>query len=525
MASRTKTPGIYINKLNSFPDSIAPVATAVPAFIGYTPRAEYNGESYYNRPVKIGSFTDFKAFFMLENPPAPAAPAKQYNPQYYLVERKARPEAGDYVTVAGQYYSILPDPNTVYYLYNSIRLFYQNGGGDAYIVSVGGYGPPGGKPQKNPRDQIINSNVRLADLLKGLALLRNENQPTLCICPEATLLPPADNAALMQAMLRQAGETRTAMCLFDIIGGRNPDPVLYTGDIQNFRNDVGDTGLNFGAAYYPFLCTTITQHEEIDFTNFFGGDPARLEPLLNPPEAPNPKAAALLKTIASLPVPPLTNRQLQAALLDASPVYTNIVSTVLASTNILPPSGAMAGVYTMNDNTYGVWQAPANVTIDDAVDLTIRLVDDQQANLNVDAISGKSINAIRFFNGQGILVWGARTLDGNSQDWRYVNVRRTATFLEQSIKQAMQAYEFAPNDANTWVAIAGMTNNFLMSVWQQGGLQGAMPSDAFQVNIGLGNTMTSDDILNGILRIDVLIAITHPAEFIEMTIEQQQTQP
>lgn len=510
---------------NSFPASVVPVATSVPAFIGYTPQAEYNGVSYYNRPVKITSFADFRAFFMLRDAPPSLDPVRQYSPQYYAVRQQAEPVAGGYVKIAGTCYSILPDPDTIYYLYNSIRLFYQNGGGDAYIVSVGGYGPPSGKPLENAGAQILNSNVRLADLLNGLELLKNEQEPTLYICPEATLLPPRDNAALMQAMLAQANEMRTALCLFDIIGGRNPDPVLYTGDIRNFRDSVGDTGLDFGAAYYPFLCTTITQNDEIDFTNFFGGNPRKLEPLLNPPEAPNPKAAGLLKTIETLPAPPLNNRQLQAALLNASPVYAQIVTAALAEANILPPCGAMAGVYTMNDNTYGVWKSPANVTIDDAVDLTIKLTEDQQAGLNVDAVSGKSINAIRFFNGQGILVWGARTLVGNSQDWRYVNVRRTSTFIEQSIRQTLQAYVFAPNVAATWAAIASLLNNFLTSVWQQGGLQGARPSDAFQVNVGLGTTMTTDDILNGILRVTVLVAITHPAEFLVISIEQQQATP
>ena len=79
---------------------------------------------------------------------------------------------------------------------------------------------------------------------------------------------------------------------------------------------------------------------------------------------------------------------------------------------------------------------------------------------------------IRFFNGLGILVWGARTLDGNSQDWRYVPVRRTVTYIEQSVKQALQAFVFAPNDANTWGTVQSMINSFLTGLWSQGGLQG-----------------------------------------------------
>ena len=92
---------------------------------------------------------------------------------------------------------------------------------------------------------------------------------------------------------------------------------------------------------------------------------------------------------------------------------------------------------------------------------TLQIDDTEQEGLNVDAVSGKSVNAIRFFNGQGVLVWGARTLDGNSQDWRYINVRRTVTMIEQSAKLALRAYVFAPNTSNTWATIKSMLENFL----------------------------------------------------------------
>ncbi|MCB0611109.1 MAG: phage tail sheath family protein, partial [Lewinella sp.] len=145
-----------------------------------------------------------------------------------------------------------------------------------------------------------------------------------------------------------------------------------------------------------------------------------------------------------------------------------------------------------------------------------------QAGLNVDAVSGKSINAIRFFNGRGVLVWGARTLDGNSQDWRYINVRRTMTMIEQSAMHAVKAYVFEPNDANTWSAVKIMLDNFLTGLWQAGALQGAKSSDAFAVQIGLGSTMTALDVQNGLMRVNLMLAVVHPAEFIVLTLEQQQ---
>jgi len=522
MASTYSTPGVYINEINAFPNSVVPIATAVPAFIGYTPRADYEGKSYFNKPQKITSFMEFQAFFMLDNPLPPADPAKQYSPEYYLVEQKDIPTSGDYLTIGGQYFSILPDPNTIYFLYNSVRLFYQNGGGDAYIVAVGPYGPASKKSMTDPRANVVNPNVQLSDLQRGLALLKNEEEPTMYICPEATLLSVESNGTLMQSMLLQAQTMQTAICIFDIIGGANPDPIRYTQDIEAFRDNTGNTGLQYGASYYPFIGTTIMQPTDIDFTNLFGGDTKQLGALLNPPSAPNADVAKILGMIQTPPANPMTNSQLQAALLVASPVYSQIVQHVLACANMLPPSGAIAGVYTINDNTNGVWSAPANTGIVGASSLPIRLSDSQQGPLNIDAVSGKSVNAIRFFNGQGILIWGARTLDGNSQDWRYISVRRTMTFLEQSVKLAARAYIFEPNTANTWSAVKSMISSFLMSVWTQGGLQGASAADAFQVNVGLGTTMTADDLLNGYMRVSVLVATVKPAEFLVISFEQEQ---
>lgn len=520
LESNIKSPGVYINEINAFGNSVVPVATAVPAFIGYTPQAMYEGKSYANVAQKITSFAEFQSIYCYPDPAPPADPAKQYSPQYYLVEQKSKPTNQDYMMIEGKYYAIVPDPNTIYYLYNSIQLFYQNGGADAYIVSVGTYGDPSGNPL-TPGDQIVNPNVSLDELKSGLALLQNEQEPTMYICPEATLLSVAENGALMQEMLLQASEMQTAVSIFDIIGGRNPDPIMYTNDITTFRDNTGAQGLNYGAAYYPFIGTTIMQNQDIDYTNMFGGDVKSLDPILNPPENPNPTAATILSNIENPPGAPLTVSQYNNSLINASKTYSQIVKHILFDANILPPSAGMAGVMTTIDNEDGVWEAPANTSIVGASSLPIRLSESQQADLNVDAISGKSINAIRYFNGIGILIWGARTLDGNSQDWRYLSVRRTMIFLEQSCKLAAQAYVFQPNTKNTWEAVKAMIGSFLNSIWKEGGLQGASASDAFSVECGLGSTMTSDDILNGFMNVTVKVAVVRPAEFIVLTFQQQ----
>jgi len=351
IASNIKTPGVYINEVNGFPNSVVPIATAVPAFIGYTPKAEYQGKSYYNKPQKITSFAEFQAFYMLPNPAPPAVPAVQYKPEYYLIAEDEEPIKGDYMIIEGKFYSILPDLNTIYYMYNSIRLFFENGGGDAYIVSIGTYGEPSKKPQETPGDQIINPNVKLDDLKAGLALLNKEEEPTMYICPDATLLEPAENGTLMQAMLLQAQDMQTTLCIFDVIGGRDPDPILYTDNIEAFRNSTGSQGLKYGACYYPFVDTTISSGSDINYENLFGGDIKSLEPLLNPPSNPNPEAEKILGMIENPGDDPLTVDQYNAALLNASKTYAQIMDHVLKDVNVLPPSAGMAGVYTVNDTS------------------------------------------------------------------------------------------------------------------------------------------------------------------------------
>lgn len=200
--------------------------------------------------------------------------------------------------------------------------------------------------------------------------------------------------------------------------------------------------------------------------------------------------------------------------------YKNAANKVKEYLNLLPPSAAMAGIYAMVDNTRGVWKAPANVSLNYVNSPTEVISDLEQEDLNMP-MNGKAINAIRTFPGEGIKVWGARTLDGNSQDWRYINVRRTMLFIEESVKNAAKAYVFEPNISNTWLNMKSMIGSFLNGVWKQGGLAGSVPEDAYSVQVGLGETMTQDDVLNGIMRITVLVAITRPAEFIEITFQQQ----
>ncbi|MGK4568209.1 phage tail sheath family protein [Flavobacterium sp. 3HN19-14] len=370
-----------------------------------------------------------------------------------------------------------------------------------------------------PGAQIVNQNVLLDDLKRGLTLLQNYQEPTMYICPEATLLDIENNGTLMQTMLQQSSDMQTSISIFDVIGGNDPDPLLYMNDIITFRNSTGSNGLMYGTAYYPFLGTTIMQPTDIDYTNLFGGDIEQLEVILNP-SGSNPALTAIFQNIKNDPKG-LSASQNQTALLNASQDYTQIMAHVLSQANILPPSGGMAGIITTTDNNSGPWMAPANTSIVGVSSLPIRLTDSQQGALNTDDVSGKSINAFRFFNGLGILVWGARTLDGNSMDWKYLPVCRTMIYLKQSCMWIASKYTFAPNTSPTWNTVKADIENFLNGVWKAGGLMGAKASDAYSVTCGLGSTMTSDDMLNGFMNVIVTVAITNPAEFVVIEFQQQ----
>ncbi len=205
--------------------------------------------------------------------------------------------------------------------------------------------------------------------------------------------------------------------------------------------------------------------------------------------------------------------ELKSNLFATSKVFADILLAIRNTGYILPPSGAMAGVYASVDANRGVWKAPANVSLT-AVTEVRKLRGDELDDLNVSANTGKSINAIRAFRGQGTLVYGARTLAGNDNEWRYVPVRRLFIMVEESVKKAVEPYVFEPNTANTWMKIKGMIENFLFGLWRDGALAGAVPKDAFFVNVGLGQTMTADDILNGRLLIEIGMAAVRPAEFV-----------
>lgn len=180
----------------------------------------------------------------------------------------------------------------------------------------------------------------------------------------------------------------------------------------------------------------------------------------------------------------------------------------------IPPSGSVAGIYSRSDQIRGVHKAPANEIVRSCVGLDCQYNKGEQ-----DILNPQGVNLIRYFTGQGIRVWGARTCSSNGL-WKYVNVRRLFIFLEESIKRGTNWVVFEPNDEKLWARVQRTIDAFLTRVWRDGALMGNSPAEAFYINIGR-TTMTQDDIDNGRLICEIGVAPVKPAEFVIFRITQK----
>ncbi|MFK7908370.1 MAG: phage tail sheath family protein [Chitinophagales bacterium] len=492
MSKVIATPGVYIQEMNAFSSSVVAVPTAIPAFVGYTGRAMRGTKSLLNKPTRVGSLAEYVEFFG-------GGPKTTYT-----IEENDETR-----------YKLSADEGKEFYLYNSMRLFYANGGGPCYIVSVGNYS-----------NGVKASDLNNVETGGGLHTLLKEHEPTMTVIPDAVLLEKADCHSLQQAMVNQAAKLMDRVAIVDVHEGYKDRTLDEEDVVSQFREGVGNNFLNYAAAYYPWLNTTIVQADELSYTNISNID--GLSAILLK-EADEMLAAGLIKqkrhdevkaVIEQLSDPGADVDTVSNTLLAVSPTFKDIMKDLRLEMNLMPPSACMAGIYSLVDSTVGVHQSPANISLSSVVSPTVNINNEEQEDLNLP-LNGKAINAIRGFMGKGVLVWGARTLDGNSQDWRYISVRRTMIMLEQSIKIASEAYVFAPNNASTWANVKASISNFLLNKWKEGALVGASPNQAFEVYLGLGVTMTPNDILDGFMKITVKVAIVRPAEFIVITFQQK----
>jgi phage tail sheath protein FI len=183
------------------------------------------------------------------------------------------------------------------------------------------------------------------------------------------------------------------------------------------------------------------------------------------------------------------------------------------------PSGAVAGVFARSDSQRGVWKAPAGIeaTFTGVPSLAVPLSDAENGQLNP-----LGVNCLRTFPGIGRVIWGARTREGDDRrtsQWKYIPVRRTALFIEESLFRGTQWIVFEPNDEPLWAQIRLNIGAFMQSLFRQGAFQGATPQEAYFVKCD-ATTTTQNDIDRGIVNIIVGFAPLKPAEFVIIKLQQ-----
>ena len=553
-------PGVYVEEISTLPPSVAGVATAIPAFIGYTEKAlDKKGNSLPDTEIvvrRVDTLLEYEQYF---------GDKPRYE-KFQLIKNQDLYELKR---------SIAQNSNEPHFpshmMYYALRMYFDNGGGSCYIVSVARYSPTVEAPK------IKSSELEAELIKKGIDKLKEYDEPTLFVLADAIKLSPNDYYARCVQVMEQCGLLGDRFGIFDVLDGDQ--------DASVFREKVSSDSLKYGAAYLPYLRTSLTfktldKYVEIGEALFeFRSDDqdnSGIKVLYPDLQANSPIPSIQVEEIKETGGPEFkivdeeqersliiygagssvdeiieawnaskedkggfvlmkdekANEESDLAALTKTTLkrdgkytladikgsftqlYNNIKAELALQRVILPPSSAIAGVYARVDRDRGVWKAPANVSIASLIEPIHNITNQQQERLNVDPTSGKSINAIRFFTGKGTLIWGARTLAGNDNEWRYINVRRLFNYMEESIKKATSFAVFEPNNATTWLKVKGLIESFLYGLWQQGALAGPTAESAYFVHVGLGKTMTPQDVLEGRLIVEIGVAASRPAEFI-----------
>ncbi|MCX4029640.1 phage tail sheath family protein [Endozoicomonas sp. SM1973] len=491
--SQYKTPGVYVKEKSAFGLSIGLDSTAVPVFIGYTQKN--NGEI-----IAVNNLSEFTEMF---GGPLLVSGTYAENDSSFKMNQ-------DYSSKHSQ---LLPK----FFLYYAIEHYFSNGGGKCYIASINEQKVP------LPEDDINTAVINKDHFNKVLEKLDTLEEATLVLAPEAIQLAPlaTDTAGswddykgvcskLLQEGHDSAGRngTRSRLAVLDAMPEESA-----TGSISftNFEAAISQNEhRSYGTAYYPFLKTNIPL--ALDESKVEVTDTHTLSIVENNSHASHLETETLISSTDPVYLDSLktTNPAKYAKIRQSLGQQVRIV---------LPPSAAVVGVYARTDASRGVWKAPANTPLLDVSEPVRVVTDSAQEKLNAPN-SGKAINVIRSFTGKGILVWGARTLNADSLDWRYINVRRLFLAVEDTCRSAAHQFVFEPNDQVTWLKVKAMIDSLLNKMWKQGALVGLTQDEAYQISIGLGSTMTGNDILEGMMKITVKMAPSRPAEFIEFTFTQ-----
>jgi uncharacterized protein len=372
-----RTPDVYIEEISTFPPSVAEVETAIPAFIGYTEKArKIVANDLLNRPTKIYSFAEY---------------------QQYYGEPEA-PEIAVTLIASGSTFSAEVKPKApTHLLYYAVKMFFDNGGGKCYIVSVGDYVDP----------------MNVDKLTAGLDAVALEDEPTLLVCPDALKLGGEGIGynTIAQAMLAQCGTLKDRFAILDLFDGSAKQDAAA---LQANRARVGNNNLKYGALYYPDLRSSFNHYVKPDESNVMvtgvpknqsaaaaaakvaaaaetatataAADAAKADATAAADAAAAPAAKAAAAKLAADTAKAAADAA-KAAKLAADAVtaesaeqiplanlgdptnkkdrwntaaYNAVKTALLDHFIVVPPSGAVAGVYAAVDSSRGVWKAPAN---------------------------------------------------------------------------------------------------------------------------------------------------------------------
>jgi Bacteriophage tail sheath protein len=495
------SPGVYVEEVSSGSKPIEGVGTAVAAFVGFAQKGPLN------EPCMVTNWTQFTQTF------------------------------GDFI------------PGS--YLAHSVYGYFLNGGGTAYVVRVGpedsaelataraeiGAGKEGGKPALTVRaleagpagDDVSVEVVDAPDGAEGdFKLIVRSGKGVEEVFEDVSLKPGANNVAtktksskLVAVEVVRGTSTSLPVPRGQVAltgGGLPPKASEVTANdyVGNSADRTGFAGLE-AIDEVTMLCVPdlMAAHEQ-GVLDAEGVKAVQLAIIAH--------CELMSDRVAILDPPPSLNAQKIKEWREDFAGYDSkyatlywpwikIMDPLAGKPRFVPPSGHMAGIWARSDDTRGVHKAPANEVIRGVLSPELQITKGEHDQLNPGGI-----NCIRAFPGQGIRVWGARTLSSDPE-WRYLNVRRLFNYIEESILQGTNWVVFEPNDPKLWDSVRRTITMFLRRVWRDGALFGRTPAEAFFVKCDEENNPAENRDV-GILTVDVGIAPVKPAEFVVFRISQ-----
>ena len=503
MASSYLSPGVYMEEVPSGSKPIEAAGTAVAAFVGFAEKGPAN------QPVLVTNWTQFTQAF------------------------------GGFI------------PGS--YLAHAVYGYFANGGGSSYVVRIGGDGDAS-ESSVAPQAQVpaAGDDSRPAFTVRALAPAGPQAPANLSVEVVSVADQPDDVFTLVVKRNGTAVETFEGLSVrrgaTNVVTAVRQQSKLITveesaGKAVSLPRKGSEVALAPVAAAEIEVAAADYVGDSADRTGFGGLEAIDEITMLCVPDLMAARSRGLLddEGVRAVQLAMITHCELMAdrvAILDPPPSlraqeikqwraeanydsryatlyypWIKVMDPLNGSPMFVPPSGHIAGIWARNDSLRGVHKAPANEVIRGAISLELGLTRGEHDQLNPDGI-----NCIRTFAGQGIRVWGARTLSSDPE-WRYLNVRRLFNYIEKSILNGTSWVVFEPNDHKLWDSVKRTITMFLRRVWRDGALFGRTPAEAFFVKCDEENNPPENRDA-GILTVEIGVAPVKPAEFVVFRISQ-----